>query len=169
MSKSTTRLILVGTCFCIGILTGLGTFAQFTIYFIMVLAFSIIALVFLGFRNLNIKQNKNAIRVLLLSVGSFVICYTIYKTKNHINQQKAERLLISINEYALRHVKYPDNLEELVPDFRAEVPEYFYQYQYYPFKYHLNTEQNKFTIRYSIDGFSENVYDSDSNTWYQSD
>ncbi len=84
------------------------------------LVFYMIPVTLLSFRNRALMKQR-AVEVGIYGVMALIIVSTV-ALNNHIAHQRANDLIAACNQYHAKYEKFPDKLDDLVPEFVSEIP-----------------------------------------------
>jgi len=107
-------------------------------------------------------------RVRLVRAGIFlaavVLVFTLNWANNQLAKHRADGLVAAVKAYQLRHQRYPDELEDLAPDFIASVPMAKYTLMSGSFQYWSSPQRH--TLLYVVfPPFARAVYNFEAGRW----
>jgi hypothetical protein len=167
-NKTLIWFLIIFISILIGLYFGLGTiFGLFYLYSIFGIATVLLIILGAVWNKVN-KKLIFTVRVFMTLLIGLVFSFITIKTKNHLNKENAESLISDLNSYQLKNGFLPKALSELVPGQADRVPKYFDTYELKEFQYQP-TELGGFSLKYYLDGWHINKYQSETNNWKISD
>ncbi len=92
------------------------------------------------------------------------LAFIVIATNNRIARNRAEMLVTAIESWHRKHQRYPESLEEIVPDFIPNVPLAKYNFGFNQFVYSRN--EGDATLYYvAVPPFGRPFYDFASREW----
>lgn len=115
-----------------------------------------------------VRKNKQLFRVRMARVGIYLVMAFAVFAANYLNNQMAGRralaLIQACKQFHAKHYRYPDRLEELVPQFMHSVPRAKYTFMYGEFSYYLNGDRP--ILWYAVfPPFGRRIYNFKSDRW----
>lgn len=95
-----------------------------------------------------------------------LICVVItVATQNGLAQGRAEKLVQACQAYKVKYNKFPDRLEELVPEFIPKIPPAKYTLMFNRFIY-TSSDENRHTLFYAVvPPFGRRYYRFEEGSW----
>ncbi len=132
---------------------GVPIFGSIILIF-LVLASGISAIIFL-FRNKRISK-LYAIKALIYFI-SFISIIGIFKFNTYIGERNANILVNAINSYHADTGIYPENLDQLVPNYLENIPNCAYRMGDNKYRYHI--DQDRTDLMYTkVPPFGRRIY-----------
>ena len=146
-------IILLGAL--IGLISGLVGFPTILFIFVSIIVVGIISIItfFIGI----IKSNKLAdygIVILISTVVVFLSMKTTIKVLDNYQQNKAEKIIVKIENYKAMNGKAPEGLKVISSE-----------NEFKTLKYSVEKNLNHFTLEYTIDGWNYKLYKSRTRKW----
>ncbi|NQT32641.1 MAG: hypothetical protein HQ594_03095 [Candidatus Omnitrophica bacterium] len=162
MKKYTRSIsIAVFICFIDSFVYSQGGIALLTVIIAMVILIPkiLIALV---------KKNSQLCKQRIVIAGIYllmaIMVFTAISMNNKLASKRADRLILACNSYKEKYQKYPDTLENLVPEFISRVPKAKFALSYSEFMY-ISRKDSHLLVYYAAPPFGRWVYKMETKSW----
>ncbi len=151
----------IGLSLLLIFLDGLGVYA-FLIGAVLILVYlprSLLAKKFATCR----KERLIRFAIYLLAVGVVLGLIPINK---QIARERAERIIAAVENYKTANGKYPDRLDQLAPQFIAEIPaKARISFGDTGFRYHVGREERPTLMYVAMPPFGRRIYSFETKSW----
>jgi hypothetical protein len=139
-------------------------FNQFVVVFITI----VILLPYLAYKSFTVRKNRPLLRTRLIIVGIYCVMVVMIMTANRINngiaRDRTEMLAGACEQYKTRYGKYPERLDNLVPEILKTIPSPKYTLVGDRFRY-LSREGSHAIMFVAIPPFGRLYYTLETKIW----
>ncbi len=144
-------------------------FDSFILGQIAIAVFTVIAMVFWFIpRTLFALKRKDVLAHRLLKAVIYLVMIGAILTANFVNNRiartRAQRIIDAVNRFSIQYQRYPQQLNELVPEFLAKIPLAKYTILYNNFIY-TNFEGRAHLMYFSFPPYGRPYFNFNSQTW----
>jgi len=110
------------------------------------------------------KERLTRFAVYLAAVG---VVLSLMPINKRVSQERAERIIAAVENYKAANGKYPDRLDQLVPQFMAEIPaKARITFGDIGFRYYAGSDPESHTLLYVVmPPFGRRTYNFETKTW----
>ncbi len=151
----------IGLSFLLIFLDGLGVFAVLlgAILILIYLPRSLLAKKYATCR----KERLVRFSIYLSAVGVVLVLIPINK---QIGEERAEKIIAAVESYKVANGKYPDRLDQLAPQFIAEIPaKARISFADIGFRYHAGNEGRPTLMYLAMPPFGRRIYSFATKSW----
>lgn len=109
-------------------------------------------------------QKRYRLRRAGIFIGAAILVFVFTTANNQLAERRAETLVAAVKSFKTKHNRYPDKLNELVPDFIESIPNAKYSLTGNSF-YYGSMPQFHFLMYAVMTPFDRRVYDFEKNEW----
>jgi len=110
------------------------------------------------------QVRRQRFRNLAIYFTAVILVFVVNATNNHIAQTRAEKLVGAVKAYHAKYRRYPQSLNELIPEFAERIPRAKYTLLFGEF-YYANTERRAFLFYTSMPPFGRPTYSFANDRW----